>query len=207
MPSLLSASVAEKLLRADFANIARKLKAGRTLTRDERRLLGEHNGESPTFAKTYVELAEILGVARRTLQRWRRIEGAPKPSDRREHDVEAWRAFQTRIGGKGAGNEADDLDDDLPAEPILRRRKLLLWCQERELALELRRGELIDAALVDENWSANVDHVADFLRANLDEKLAERLATLSAAEIHGELSGVVDGLCKAMNGGGKRACI
>jgi len=77
----LSSKQAEILLKADLRNLARKVQTGKTLSVAERNLLqsalsGE-NLSSVEFAKNAVELASILDVDRKTIQRWRKVESNP----------------------------------------------------------------------------------------------------------------------------------
>lgn len=206
-PSPITAEIADRLLRADLANIVRKVKSGRTLSTVERKTL-EAAGKgdtptAPTFAKNYVELAEILGVTRRTLQDWRKLEGAPKAESNGSHDVVAWQDFQTRIGGKGAlePTDADPVGGDLPSEPVLKRRKLLLFCQEKEMLLAYRRGELIERDLVRETWSRKCAEANSLLRKRLENELPSELEGLEAVDIYKALVAVVDEFNEAMSGG------
>ena len=69
-PKELSPDVAGKILDADFQNIVKKVAAGKPLTVAERaRIEARAAGstESTAYAKTKVELADLLGVTRRTL--------------------------------------------------------------------------------------------------------------------------------------------
>lgn len=54
---------------------------------------------SASFAKTQVELAEILGVDRKLIQRHRRIEGNPGVRPDGRSDVQAWRQWLLRQRG------------------------------------------------------------------------------------------------------------
>ena len=55
-------------------------------------------GHTPTVAENYAELAKALGVARRTLQNWRKRKDAPKPAANGFHEVAAWHEFMQRHG-------------------------------------------------------------------------------------------------------------
>ena len=91
---------AEKILEADFTNIVRKVRDGKTLTSTERaRVQARAAGSSATLteAKTIVELASALGVTRRTLSNWRKMKGAPEPNPNGSHNVSAWRDFVQAI--------------------------------------------------------------------------------------------------------------
>ena len=49
--------------------------------------------ESVKYAETTTELADILGVARQTINKWRKIKGSPKPYSNGKHSVSKWRDF------------------------------------------------------------------------------------------------------------------
>jgi phage terminase Nu1 subunit (DNA packaging protein) len=205
--SPITADIAERLLRADLANIVRKVKSGKTLTAQERRTLqaasdGDDDATAPAFVKNYTELAEILGVTRRTLQDWRKMEGAPQAASNGEHDVAAWQDFQRRIGGKGAAQPEDtEAEDGLPTEPILKRRKLLLFCREKEMQLAEKRGELIDVALVRATWAKKCAAANSLLRKRLENELPSELEGMEAADIYEELVKVVDEFNEVMSSG------
>lgn len=73
-------NIKNRILEANLQNIAKKVAAGKTLTSSERALIEVQNGESEIskiYAESVVELAEILGVSRRTIGNWRKIKGSP----------------------------------------------------------------------------------------------------------------------------------
>lgn len=198
---------AEKLLRLDLLNIARKVKEGKTLTAVEKRRLDAATNkldEVPKHAKSIVELAKILGVERHTVQRWRKLDGAPKAMPSRKHDVEAWRTFQSEIGGKGAIDDGAEIDaevEGLPKESILRRKKLALYCEEKEIQLAATRSNLLEASLVRETWNRKSNEAAAMLKRHFNRKLAKSLEGAEAPDILEALVAVYDELIKAMHGG------
>ena len=120
--------IAKKLLNRDFANLAQRAQRGGKLSRAERAMLqgmAAEAGQAPTVAENYVELAKLLGVARRTIQRWRKRKDAPKAGASGFHEVAAWREFMRRHG-----LESDPAGTD--PESALRARKLLAEVEERE---------------------------------------------------------------------------
>ena len=91
---VLPADVAEKILDADFQNVVRKVAAGKPLTVAERARIESRaagSEESLAYAKTLVELAAVLGVTRRTLTTWQKMEGAPKSLSNGLWPVADWR--------------------------------------------------------------------------------------------------------------------
>jgi predicted site-specific integrase-resolvase len=99
--------LARALVKADLSNITTKLKAGKPLTRAERDFLhAQVAGSDPasvTFAKNQVELAELLGVERHTIQRWMKIPGNPGSRPDGRLDVGLWRIWAEGAGRKVAG--------------------------------------------------------------------------------------------------------
>ena len=82
-------SIGQKILSKDLENIVKKVASGKTLTSAERALVEKAYGASGDvkFAKTIVELSEILGVNRKTIDRWRKLKGSPKPCSDGRHNV------------------------------------------------------------------------------------------------------------------------
>lgn len=124
-PDGISADQAEVLRRANYRNLVRKVHAGRSLSAGEVNLLrGIQAGGRPearTFASTQAELAELLGVSRRTVQWAMKVSGSPLARADGRHDVAAWRALFQATGA---------LDDDSPSATELKARHLLLQtCQ------------------------------------------------------------------------------
>lgn len=180
--------------------------AGKTLTRDERSILrkaqGEGEAEGAAIVKNYTELAAILGITRRALQDWRKKEGAPKPATNGNHDVVAWKAFQVRIDGKGAEKIEDPEDEKgLPSEPILKRRKLLLYCEEKEIELARKRGELIEVATVREEIAKKIASATAHLRKRFENELPSELEGADAATIHEANVSALDEFFELMSGG------
>lgn len=112
-------NIKNRILEANLQNIAKKVAAGKTLTSSERALIEVQNGDSEiskTYAESIVELAEILGVSRRTIGNWRKIKGSPKPTANGKHNISKWRQFIKKNGLKEA---------DTPEDEVLKSRKLL----------------------------------------------------------------------------------
>src|SRR6266571_6116795 len=80
-PVSLTAEQAAILLKGDLRNLAKKVQQDKTLSASERNLFQSAlAGETPAadeFAKNAVQLGAILGVDRKTVQRWRKIDGNP----------------------------------------------------------------------------------------------------------------------------------
>ena len=146
----LSSVQADQILRANYRNLVKKVRAGRTLSAGEVNLLqAVQDGGRPdarTFARTQAELAELLGVSRRTIQRAMKASGRPEPRPDGRHAVAAWRTFLEARGS---------FDDGSPDATRLRARQILLQNERLELQLAVMRGEYVRAAEV-ERWGGEL---------------------------------------------------
>ena len=187
-PKELSPDVAGKILDADFQNVVRKVAAGKPLTVAERtRIESRAAGsvETLAYAKTLVELAAVLGVTRRTLTTWQKIEGSPKPLSNGLWPVADWREF-VRLRGLKAGK--------VPAgnEEALKARKLLAEVEERELRIAVKKGEYVPLTKVREEWIGLVAQATSILRAKFENELPPVLSGLDATGIQRECRRAID---------------
>lgn len=148
--SPISANQADILLKANYRNLVQKVHDGRTLSAGEVNLLHAIQAggrqEAMTFARTQAELAELLGVSRRTVQRAMKMSGSPTARADGRHDIAAWRAFFQATGAIG---------DDSPSTTELKARHLLLQNQRLELQLAVLRRDYLPASEV-ERWGAEL---------------------------------------------------
>lgn len=180
--------IARKLLNRDFANLAQRVQRGGKLNRAERAMLqgmAASAGHTPTVAENYAELAKALGVARRTLQNWRKRKDAPKPAANGFHEVAAWREFMQRHGLEGDPAATD-------AESALRARKLLAEVEERELRLAVKKREYVALTEVQGCWTAQVARAKDLLRHKFELELPPILSGLDAVAIQAECGKALD---------------
>lgn len=146
----MSPDQADIILRANYRNLVKKVGAGRTLSAGEVNLLqaiqAGGRAEPKNFAKTQAELAEALGVARKTIQRAMKLEGSPPPRPDGRLEVAAWRSF---LQGTGA------IEDDGLSATELKARHLLLQNQKLELSLAVLRRDFLPATDV-ERWGSEM---------------------------------------------------
>lgn len=184
----LDPEVAGKILDADFQNIVKKVAAGKPLTVAERaRIESRAAGSADTlaYAKTLVELAAVLGVSRRTLNNWQKMEGAPKALSNGLWPVADWREF-VRMRGLNAGR--------IPVgnEEALKARKLLAEVEERELRIAVKKGEYVALTKVREEWIGLVAQATAILRAKFENELPPVLSGLDATGIQRECRRAID---------------
>jgi hypothetical protein len=176
----LPAQLAQKLLQRDLANLAQRVQRGDNLSRTERSLLQSmatapaDADVSPAVAGSYVELAALLGVTRRTLQRWRARGDAPKHMAEGGHEVGAWREFMR--SAKLAGHCSEE-------EAALRLRRLQAETEEREMRLAERKAAYVSVAEVKAEWLRMTARAARVFRHKFEVGLPSLLVGLGAADI------------------------
>lgn len=184
----LSPDIAGKILDADFQNIVKKVAAGKPLTVAERTRIESRaagSAETLAYAKTLVELAAVLGVSRRTLSTWQKMEGAPKALSNGLWPVAEWREF-VRLRGLNAGRVP------VGNEEALKARKLLAEVEERELRIAVRKGEYVALTKVREEWIGLVAQATSILRAKFENELPPILSGLDATGIQRECRRAID---------------
>jgi hypothetical protein len=193
----LSPDIAGKILDADFQNIVKKVAAGKPLTVAERtRIESRAAGsvETLAYAKTLVELAAVLGVSRRTLSTWQKMEGAPKALSNGLWPVADWREF-VRMRGLNAGRVP------IGNEEALKARKLLAEVEERELRIAVKKGEYVPLTKVREEWIGLVAQATSILRAKFENELPPVLSGLDATGIQRECRRAIDEVLSCLHEG------
>lgn len=186
---------AEKILTADFANLIKKVQRGKTLTAQERQLVQARSlgvDSATAKAKNKVELAQILGVSRKTIDRKAKDPDSPKPAANGEWDVVAWREFLKHKGIAGK--------EDLPEKERLSARRLLVQCERLEFELDMRKREYVRRAEVAGALTATATRVAAILRQRLENEYPMQVAGLDApqARVYGKR--VVDEVLREVQG-------
>ncbi|MBP7948903.1 MAG: hypothetical protein KA004_04545 [Verrucomicrobiales bacterium] len=191
----LDPAVAGKILDADFQNIVRKVAAGKPLTVAERSRIESRaagSAESLAYARTLVELAAVLGVTRRTLSTWQKMEGAPKPLSNGLWPVADWREFVRMRGLKSGPAPAGN-------EEALKARKLLAEVEERELRIAVKKGEYVALTRVREEWIGLVAQATSILRAKFENELPPVLSGLDATGIQQECRRAIDEVLRCLH--------
>jgi len=154
----------DKILAADFRNIVKKVKEGKTLSQAE--LVRVHsrserlNDDFTTWAKNVTRLADILGVTRQTLNRWRKIEGAPQPRPNGWHSVAEWQTF-TKAHGLNLNAE------DTPSLEMWKLRNVELDARKKEIELGVMLKNYISWADANQSILSGVSKLFSILRTRL----------------------------------------
>lgn len=142
-----------KLETKELANVIRRLNEGKTLTAAQRALLAKARagqgtevqtprpGVPPGFAQNWDDLAQALGVSRKSLQNWRgreELQGRlPTPRADGRHEVAAWARAMVDLQLARAD---EDEDGEFPRGSVTdwKRRREQLACTrlERDMAKE-----------------------------------------------------------------------
>ena len=97
----------------------------------------------PLQADSVSELAVILGIARQTLNRWKREHAdAPEPDHNGQHDVEAWRSFIASHDLNNSNRTAGANDSAEVAD--WKEEKLRLECERISIGNDKLAGKLVD---------------------------------------------------------------
>src|SRR6266704_449949 len=186
-PVSLTAEQAAILLKGDLRNLAKKVQQGKTLSASERNLLQSAlAGETPAgdeFVKNAVQLAATLGVDRKTVQRWRKIDGNPGVRPDGRYHVPSWRAW--KMARQGDAREGEAL-----SQSILRARPILLQNQNPEIQLAVLRRQYVPASDV-EKWGASLGSAIRKVISTL-HLCAPSVVGLSVAEAEARLKEVED---------------
>lgn len=191
----LPADLAEKILDADFQNIVKKVAAGKPLTVAERARVESRaagSTDNTSYAKNLVELAAILGVTRRTLNNWQKIDGAPKALSNGMWPVADWREF-IRLRGLKAGKVP------IHNEEALKARKLLAEVEERELRIQIKKGEYVRLDQVRSEWIGLAAQATAILRSKFENELPPILSGLDATGIQAECRKAIDEVLRVLH--------
>jgi hypothetical protein len=196
--------LAKAVLEQDLDELQRRVADGKRLTKAERemlRQLADDQGEEPTapadpvpvgFAKNYVELANVLGVHRRTLQAWRKLVGCPAPRPDGRLLISEWQQFMATKDQSAVSSGPQDSEE-------LKARKLLAEVEERELKVAIRRGEYVQIDEVAREWTTRAGKAVSLLRNKFESELPPILAGMQAAEIQAEARKAIDEVLTILN--------
>jgi hypothetical protein len=133
----------------------------------------EKSSAIPSFVTSYTELARFLGVSRQSLNRWTKLDGAPKPRSDGRHVIADWKTFMKSNDLSGKSHDLNDL----------KARDLLAKIEEREFKNAVKRGEYVSVEEVRLSWSSNTAKALQMLEKALCDELPPILAGLEPIEI------------------------
>ena len=189
----LDLSNAKKIIEADNKVIISGLAKGRklpaTLRNDiEEAIALESEEDFRGNAKSWSDLAILLGISRRTLLRKRKEPNAPQGYG----DVEAWVKF---LNGSESDNSLKRLNE-------ARLRILNAQAAEREFRLKVLEGKYVGIDDVRETWSAHIHQAIALMRSKFENELPPvyTLEPVANMKLNQE---AIDEICRTMSDGGK----
>jgi hypothetical protein len=193
MGAAFSPNQAKVLLQRNALNTAKKVESGKPLTPKELAMLeqiaeGGDGATAKTFADNQVELATILGVNRKTIQRWLKHEDSPETRADGRYEVSAWREFKQQHGKGG-----DDFDDDIDVARA-KAEQIILQNERLKFRIKQDRGEVLPKTLAKEVFgkllvSAKSRTYASIVRMVTLARLAPNTA-LAAEEVKKEVDSI-----------------
>ena len=174
---LMTEEQAEKVQQKVVNNILTKVRDGKTPTGQEMALLDKFTKTSDsafsgTYAKNQTELAKVIGVDRKTIQRWRKDPTfpSPKPDGRYNvSDVVVWKDES----GSSAG--------DLTSKESAQVKSIMLQNEKLEIQVGILKGEYTPNVDVDQQVAEMVQQAKRELLA-LPSSLAPQVIGQSTAE-------------------------
>jgi hypothetical protein len=188
--------VANRILKRNVLNIVRKVQDGKTLSNTELAVVQgfvEQPDNSPTgvaWVQNQTDLARELGVNRKTIQRWIKIEGCPTTASDGRYNVNEWRTWAKNSNYKvSEGGDGDDDDDETKLK--LEAKRLLLINQKLEFDLAVKRGEYTHNDDVESMFVMMIQNAKKVLLA-LPSNASPQVVGLSVPEAEIRLREIVD---------------
>lgn len=182
---------AQKLLKADLANLAMKVANRKPLTAAERSLLqsvaiGDEVTLSTGWANNQVELAQVLKKNRRTIQRWLKLPGNPGSTPDGRFNVSAWREWCVNNG-----HRLLEIDEATPDKQQIEAQILLKKSHLLDIEIKRRLGEVTD----NENltvWIAELVGAAKTVLLSVPGILAPQVVGLSVPDAEQRIREAID---------------
>ena len=170
----------ESLEHKNFGNIREKQRSGGILTSSEMKFSADYMakygddsfGDIGTYAKNQSELADRIGVNRKTIQRWRKEANFPKAKADGRYNIREVIQWKDLYGVKGG---------DLASKDSEQMRALTLQNEKLEIQLGILKGEYTPNVDIDQQVSEMVQQAKREL-LSLPSSLAPQVVGQSIAE-------------------------
>jgi hypothetical protein len=188
---------ADQILNADFANLIKKVKSGKTLSASERARVeaardGNEDDELPARVTNKSELARILKTSRQVLNSWRKLPGFPGPGSDGSYivaDCIRWKRENKPVADDDSGvSKKDQLlavkISLLELELFKRRRELIPSVEVKRSVTQavfgFKRKLLAIPKRVSQILAAESDAIS--IEERLNEEIYDALESLSRGE-------------------------
>ena len=170
----------EAIDHKQFQNLRSKQMEGGVLTNTELKFVSEYMArygdettrDFGTYAKNQSELADRIGVNRKTIQRWRKEANFPKPKADGRYNVREVVQWKDLYGARGG---------DLASKESEQMRSIMLQNEKLEIQVGILRGEYTPNVDIDQQVSEMVQQSKRELLA-LPASLAPQVVGQSIAE-------------------------
>ncbi len=189
---MLTPEKARKVIEANAVNLARKVVGGETLKGGELAIMQQiaasaDVAQAVEWVKNQTALAALLGTTRRTLNRWAKVEGAPKAASDGRHNVPAWREWM-----KANGHVVKDGSQAGGRMAELKERQLERSVEILEVKLAELRGDVIAVSTVEAMLSEFGATIMAMLRQKLENEFPISCAGLEPAQVRVRGKALVD---------------
>jgi len=127
----------DAIRKKEKANIIKRLEQGHTLTESQRLIIYGNQTETNRYAKNQTELAEFLGVDRKTIQRWRKENNFPTAMADGRWDVIAVRNWRENT------RSSTDVSAEDMSKAEGEARRVWLQVEKLEHEIEVSKGNFI----------------------------------------------------------------
>ena len=170
----------EAIDHKQFQNLRNKQLEGGVLTNSELKFVSEYMArygddstrDFGTYAKNQTELADRIGVNRKTIQRWRKEPNFPKPKADGRYNVREVVQWKDVYGARGG---------DLTSKESEQMRSIMLQNEKLEIQVGILRGEYTPNVDIDAQVSEMVQQAKRELLA-LPASLAPQVVGQTIAE-------------------------
>jgi predicted DNA-binding transcriptional regulator AlpA len=174
---LITEENAEKVKQKVVSNILTKVREGKTPTAMEMELLDKYTassdvGFSGTYAKNQTELAKLIGVDRKTIQRWRKDPTFPKPKADGRYTLSEVVAWKDSMGSTAG---------DLTSKESAQVKSILLQNEKLEIQVGILKSEYTPNVDIDQEVAEMVQQAKRELLA-LPSSLAPQVIGQTVAE-------------------------
>jgi transcriptional regulator with XRE-family HTH domain len=174
---LITEENAEKVKQKVVSNILTKVREGKTPTAMEMELLDKYTassdvGFSGTYAKNQTELAKLIGVDRKTIQRWRKDPTFPKPKADGRYTLSEAVAWKDAMGSTAG---------DLTSKESAQVKSILLQNEKLEIQVGILKSEYTPNVDIDQQVAEMVQQAKRELLA-LPSSLAPQVIGQTVAE-------------------------
>ena len=168
---------ADKVKQANIRNLIKRVQAGGVLTDKQMEIINDftedlESNNVGTYAKNQSELADVIGINRKTIQRWRKDPTFPKPKPDGRYSIREVVVWKEENGARAG---------DLHSKESVQVKSLILQNEKLEIQVGILKGEYTPNVDIDQQVSEMVQQAKREL-LTLPSSLAPQVVGQSIAE-------------------------